>query len=75
MHFLFFGGGFMTKYYEILRLYHLGISQRGIATSLSCSRNTVSKTIKRFHELSLTWPLDQEYSDKELYHLLFEKPE
>ncbi|KXG74964.1 helix-turn-helix domain-containing protein [Thermotalea metallivorans] len=41
----------MTKYREILRLYSQGISQRSIATSCECSRNTVSKVIARAKEL------------------------
>ena len=35
----------MTNYREILRLYAQGISQRSIALSCECSRNTVSKVI------------------------------
>ena len=32
----------MTQYREILRLYQHGISQRSIALSCKCSRNTVA---------------------------------
>jgi len=35
----------MTNYHEILRLYAQGISQRSIALSCECSRNTVAKVI------------------------------
>ncbi len=36
----------MTNYREILRLNNLGISQRGIAASCSCSRKTIIKVLK-----------------------------
>ncbi|NLG32634.1 MAG: helix-turn-helix domain-containing protein [Syntrophomonadaceae bacterium] len=35
----------MAKYHEIPRLYSQGISQRSIALSCECSRNTVAKVI------------------------------
>lgn len=63
----------MTKYREILRLYSQGISQRSIAASCECSRNTVSKVIKRAKELNVAWPLSSETSDGELAKLLFPK--
>lgn len=47
----------MTEYREILRLYSQGISQRAIAVSLSCSRNTVATVLQRAKELSIAWPL------------------
>ena len=43
----------MTKYREILRLSSLGFSNRNIALSVPCSRNTVSKVLKRAKELEL----------------------
>ena len=46
----------MTKYREILRLSSLGFSNRNIALSVPCSRNTVSKVLKRAKELNLSWP-------------------
>lgn len=45
----------MTNYNEIFRLKSLGISERNIALNCSCSRNTVSKVVKRASELGLTW--------------------
>jgi len=63
----------MTKYREILRLYSLGISQRSIALSCECSRNTVAKVIARAKELSITWPLSPEQTDAELEKLFFPK--
>ena len=63
----------MTKYREILRLQSQGISQRTIAISLSCSRNTVSKVLKRAEELNVSWPLKKPFTDGELQELLFPK--
>lgn len=56
----------MTKYKEILRLHSQGISGRGIASSLKCSRNTVSKVIKLAKEHGLEWPFDSSISDANL---------
>lgn len=61
----------MTKYREILRLHSQGISQRNIALSCACSRNTVSKIIQRAEELSIVWPLEKELTDGELRQRLF----
>lgn len=63
----------MTKYREILRLQSQGISQRTIAISLSCSRNTVSKVTKRAEELNVSWPFKKPFTDGELQELLFPK--
>ena len=61
----------MTKYREILRLYSLGISQRSIAATCECSRNTVAKVLGRAEELSITWPLPESMEDKALETELF----
>lgn len=53
----------MTKYREILRLSSLGFSNRNIALSVPCSRNTVSKVLKRAKELNLSWPLSDDQTD------------
>lgn len=63
----------MTRYREILRLHSQGISQRNIAASCACSRNTVSKIIQRADELGITWPLEKELTDGELRQRLFAK--
>lgn len=63
----------MTKYREILRLNSLGFSERNIAFSVPCSRNTVSKVLKQAHELSLSWPLPEEQTDTVLEGILFPK--
>lgn len=61
----------MTQYREILRLHSQGISQRGIATSCACSRNTVSKIVHRAEELGIAWPLEKNWTDGELRQRLF----
>lgn len=47
----------MIKYRELLRLYAQGVSQRGIASSCSNSRNTVSNVLKRGEHMELPGPL------------------
>ncbi len=61
----------MTKYREILRLYSQGISQRSIASSCQCSRNTVAMVISRANQHELSWPISQETTDANLQDLLF----
>ena len=65
----------MDKYRKILRLYHEGASQRSIARICGCSRNTVSKTIVRFEESSLPWPLPEDMGDVELNRTLLDRKE
>ena len=60
----------MTQYREILRLYQHGISQRSIALSCKCSRNTVAAVVQRAKSANLQWPLDEK-TDAELETLLF----
>lgn len=61
----------MTQYREILRLHSQEISQRNIAVSCACSRNTVSKIIQRAEELGIAWPLEKDLTDGELRQRLF----
>lgn len=61
----------MINYREILRLHSQGISQRGIAASCQCSRNTVSAVIQRADECGIAWPFKKELSDSELQDLMF----
>ena len=61
----------MTKYREILRLHSQGISQRGIAASCQCSRNTVSAVVKRADDCGISWPFQKDMSDGELQDLMF----
>jgi transposase len=61
----------MTNYREILRLHSRGISQRGIAASCQCSRNTVKRVLERAKETSIRWPLKDGLTDSDLEKLLF----
>ena len=61
----------MITYNEILRLHSQGISGRGIASSLGCSRNTVSKTIQKAKEMEIAYPFKKPITDGELEEILF----
>ena len=63
----------MTKYREILRLSSLGFSNRNIALSVPCSRNTVAKVLKRAQELDISWPLEDNQTDGVLESLFYPK--
>lgn len=63
----------MTKYREILRLKSLGFSERNIALSCACSRNTVSNAIKKAADLKISWPLNDNQTDAVLKEMLFPK--
>jgi len=60
-----------TNYREILRLLNRGISQRDIATSCQCSRNTVARVLARAREKSIAWPLPADLTDGDLEKMLF----
>ena len=60
-----------VKYGEILRLASKGFSQRNIALSVPCSRNTVAKVLERAKELELNWPLPEGMDEPELSKRLF----
>lgn len=61
----------MTSYREILRLSVQGISQRSIAKSCECSRNTVFRVLEHAQKQKLEWNSIQGLSDGDLYKLLF----
>ena len=61
----------MTNIREILRLSYNGLSQRSIAQSCSCSRNTVSDVLHRAKLAGLNWPVPDGMSDQELRRLLY----
>ena len=63
----------MTKYREILRLHSQGISNRLIAESLKCSRNTVRSVLDRARELGVHWPLPNGMAEREVEEALFGK--
>lgn len=62
----------MVEYREIMRLSSQGVSQRGIALSCDCSRNTVAKVLKRAEELGIRWPLKDGTTNAQLQEMLFE---
>ena len=61
----------MTNYREILRLLAQGISQRSVASSCDCSRNTVCRVLTQAQKQNLEWNKIQSISAGELYTLLF----
>jgi len=61
----------MTDYHEILRLKSLGFSERNIALSCSCSRNTVAKAVKKATELGVHWTKSNTRTNLEWQTLLF----
>ncbi|WP_298785407.1 IS21 family transposase [uncultured Marinococcus sp.] len=61
----------MVKYREILRLHAQEVSQRGIASSCSTSRNTIREVLKRAQAKNLSWPLEATWTDHDLQELLF----
>ena len=63
----------MTPYRDILRLHSQGISQRSIAASCNCSRNTVARTIEKANEHNLAAPLPKEFTDEKLGELFYPK--
>lgn len=56
----------MTNYKEILRLISLGYTQRQIAASIHCSRDTVRNVAYVANSAGITWPIDKSVTDEEL---------
>lgn len=61
----------MERTREILRLDSLGISQRQIADSCGCSRNTVQETMIRSQVSGIHWPLPDGWDDARLTESLY----
>ena len=61
----------LIKYREILRLHAQDLSNRGIASSCGCSKNTVGFVLKRAGEMGIHWPLEKDMNDSELQGILF----
>lgn len=61
----------MVNYREILRLHSLGDSQRTIASVVKSSRDTVSTVLRVANATGVTWPLDENVSNKDLQDMLF----
>jgi transposase len=62
----------MRKIREVLRLKHdMGLSNRGIARSMSIGQGTVWEYLARARKASIGWPLPEEMDDIALEKLLF----
>jgi len=61
----------MVNYREILRLRSLGYTQRQIAASAHCSRDTIRDVAKLADDHNLTWPLDPAMTDHGLQSLFY----
>jgi transposase len=61
----------MTGYREILRLSAQGISQRSIAKSCNCSRNTVARVLTQAQQRKIDWSMVRDLTDDDLYNKLF----
>jgi len=61
----------MVDYQEILRLKSLGYTQRQIAASAHCSRDTIREVIKLAAERDLNWPLDPAITNNMLHSLFY----
>jgi transposase len=61
----------MHKIREVLRLRHLGKSQRVIAQSCAIARSTVGDYLARAERCGLSWPVPAELSDSAVRDLLF----
>jgi len=61
----------MVNYLEILRLRSLGYTQRQIAATVHCARDTIRDVSRLADEHSLTWPLDPAMTDQMLHSLFY----
>lgn len=62
----------MVNYREIMRLKCLNHSKSQIATSLHCSRNTVTEVCNLAEQKGqLIWPLPDELTDAEIRNILY----
>ena len=61
----------MTSYQEILRLSSQGISQRSIARSCDCSRNTVARVLNHAQQRQIEWSSISDLSEEDLVKRLF----
>ena len=62
----------MRKVKEVLRLrFAAGLHQDQIARSCSIGQSTVHRYLKRAETAGLSWPLPEEYDDRQLNDLLF----
>ncbi len=65
----------MRNIREILRLKHEnGLSNRMIAKSIGCSRDSVATVLGRAEAIGLKWPLPSDMTDKQLEGLIYPPP-
>lgn len=64
----------MVDYKRILRLRAEGVSQRGVADALGCSRNTVAEVVQAAKALGLGWEEVADLDSGEVRHLLLPGP-
>ena len=61
----------MINYLEILRLNHLGYSQRTIEITAHCSRHTVREVLAEMDKHGIQWPFDDDITNADLERMLF----
>ena len=61
----------MINYLEILRLKHLGYSQRTIETTSHCSRHTVREVLAEMDKHGIQWPVNDDITNADLERMLF----
>lgn len=61
----------MVDYREILRLKSLGYTNTDIAISVHSSRNTIQEVVNIAGALKISWPLDDDITNKALEELLY----
>lgn len=54
----------MANCLEILRLNHLGYTQRMIESTVHCSRHTVRQVLDKAAEKNIKWPLDDDITNE-----------
>jgi transposase len=61
----------MRKVKEILRLKHLGMSNRQIALSIKVSHSTIADYLCRAEKANISWPIPEDLDDTTLARMLF----
>lgn len=65
----------MRKVKEILRLKHLGMSNRQIALSIKVSHSTIADYLCRAEKANISWPIPEDLDDSALAGMLFREEE
>ena len=60
-----------TKPRSVMELLNKNLSEREVASTLSCSRNTVAGIIARCEKYGKTWDDIKDLSDDQVYEMLF----